>query len=131
MLVNNATLNAFGRPGGLGGPNLASGLGEFPSVNFSIDPGTEFGDMGLDGPAGVSSDNNGRSFADLLHDAIDGVSHQDRKAVQVGLDFALGKDIDPHQVTIEQAKAESQIHLMSAITTKMASSYQTLMNMQI
>jgi flagellar hook-basal body complex protein FliE len=52
--------------------------------------------------------------------------------MKLGLDFALGRGhIDVHQVMIEQAKAEAQLHLTSAVTNKMASGYQTLMNMQI
>lgn len=130
MLVNNAMLGAYSRQV----TTVAEAMPEFPSPSLSIENNPEFGDADFGSFDGgqVNGPTNGRSFADLLNDAIDGVSSQDRLAVQTGLDFALGKNnVDVHQVMIEQAKAESQLHLMSAVTNKLASSYQTLMNMQI
>lgn len=128
MLVNNQMLTSFQRQA----PGLGSAMPEFPSVDFSIGNNPEFGDATLDGFGQAQTANNGQSFADLLNQAIDGVSQQDKHAVQLGLDFALGRNnVDVHQVMIEQAKAESELHLMSAVTNKIASSYQTLMNMQI
>ncbi|HEY9900010.1 MAG TPA: flagellar hook-basal body complex protein FliE [Pantanalinema sp.] len=128
MLVNQNFMPGLNRQA----PGIGGGFPEFPSLDFSIDTNPEFGDAAIDGFGQKADANNGRSFADLLTEAIDGVSAQDNKAVQTGLDFALGRnDVDVHQVMIEQAKAESQLHLMSAVTNKVASSYQTLMNMQI
>jgi len=128
MLVNNQMLTSFQQRS----QGVAGSMPEFPSVDFSIENNPEFGDLSLDGMDQTPTNNNGQSFADLLNQAIDGVSKQDQHAVQIGLDFALGRNnVDVHQVMIEQAKAESQIHLMSAVTNKIASSYQTLMNMQI
>lgn len=128
MLVNNQMLNAFTRQS----PGVGGALPEFPSVDFSIGNNPEFGEATLDGFGQAQGANNGMSFADLLTQAIDGVSQQDQHAVNLGLDFALGRNnVDVHQVMIEQAKAESELHLMSAVTNKVASSYQTLMNMQI
>ncbi|HEY9857142.1 MAG TPA: flagellar hook-basal body complex protein FliE [Stenomitos sp.] len=128
MLVNNQMLTSFQQRS----QSVAGSMPEFPSVDFSIENNPEFGDLSLDGMDQTPTNNNGQSFADLLNQAIDGVSKQDQHAVQFGLDFALGRNnVDVHQVMIEQAKAESQIHLMSAVTNKVASSYQTLMNMQI
>lgn len=128
MLVNNFLLNGFGRST----MSLGEGLPEFPTANFSIENNPEFPNATLDGFDQPLGGSNGKSFADLLTDAIDGVSKQDKRAVDTGLDFALNRNnVDVHQVMIEQAKAESQLHLMSAVTNKLASSYQTLMNMQI
>lgn len=128
MLVNNPMLNTFQRQS----PGIGGALPEFPSVDFSISNNPEFGGATLDGFDQAQTANNGASFADLLTQAIDGVSQQDQHAVNLGLDFALGRNnVDVHQVMIEQAKAESELHLMSAVTNKVASSYQTLMNMQI
>lgn len=126
MLVNQNLMGGFARP--------VSGLGdsfaEFPTADFSLENNPEFGTGAIDGLDDQAS--NGKSFADFLTDAVDEVSHQDRGAVKLGLDFALGRGhVDVHQVMIEQAKAESQLHLMSAVTNKVASGYQTLMNMQI
>lgn len=128
MLVNNPMLNNFQRTA----PGLGGGMPEFPSVDFAIGNNPEFGEATLDGFDQTQTTSNGHSFADLLNQAIDGVSAQDQHAVNLGLDFAMGRNnVDVHQVMIEQAKAEAELHLMSAVTNKVASSYQTLMNMQI
>ncbi|MBO9541853.1 flagellar hook-basal body complex protein FliE [bacterium] len=128
MLVNQNFMPGLNRST----PGIGAGFPEFPSLDFSIDTNPEFGDATIDGFGQKTDATNGRSFADFLTEAVDGVSAQDQKAVDTGLDFALGrKDVDAHQVMIEQAKAEAQLHLMSAVTNKVASSYQTLMNMQI
>lgn len=130
MLVNQTMLGAYGRSTS----PITDALPEFPSPNLTIENNPEFptSDFGDFDKSQVDAQNNGKSFADLLNDAIDGVSQQDRNAVKTGLDFALGRgNIDVHQVMLEQAKAEAQLHLVSAVTNKLASSYQTLMNMQI
>lgn len=128
MLVNNPMLNGLSRPT----PSLNSGFPEFPSVDFNIENNPEFGGASIDGFDQAKTATNGKSFEAMLNDAIDGVSKQDQHAMDIGLDFALGRNnVDVHQVMIEQAKAESQLHLMTSVTNKMASGYQTLMNMQI
>lgn len=128
MLVNNFQLTGLNRQTFA----LGEGLPEFPSVNLSIENNPEFLNATIDGFDQPSATNNGKNFADLLTDAIEGVSMQDKHAMNIGLDFALNRNnVDVHQVMIEQAKAESELHLMSAVTNKLASSYQTLMNMQI
>lgn len=125
MLVNQSTLTAFT---GASRSPVAPGV-EFPNIDGNL---PEFGEQLLDGFGDSLDPTTGKDFATLLRDAVDGVSNQDQRSVQLGLDYALGKPgIDAHQVMIEQAKAESQLHLMSAVTNKLASGYQTLMNMQI
>ncbi len=125
MLVNQPTLTMF--TGAMRSP-VAPGA-EFPDIGGNL---PEFGENLLDGFGQALDSTAGKDFATLLRDAIDGVSNQDERSVQLGLDYALGKPgVDAHQVMIEQAKAESQLHLMSAVTNKLASGYQTLMNMQI
>ena len=125
MLVNQPGLTSF--TGASRSPFGASA--EFPGIDANL---PEFGENLLDGFGQALDPTTGKDFASLLRDAVDGVSNQDERAVQLGLDYALGKPgIDAHQVMIEQAKAESQLHLMSAVTNKLASGFQTLMNMQI
>lgn len=128
MLVNNFQLPGLARQTFA----MGEGMPEFPSVSFGIENNPEFPGMTLEGFDQPDAATTGKSFADLLVDAIDGVSKQDKHAMNVGLDYALNRNnVDIHQVMIEQAKAESELHLMSAVTNKLASSYQTLMNMQI
>ena len=125
MLVNQSMLSAFQ----VQSRSPFETSAEFPRVEGGM---PEFGEGLLDGMQSGVDPTTGKSFAYLLTEAIDGVSNQDQRAVQLGLDYVLGKPgIDAHQVMIEQAKAESQLHLMSAVTNKLASGYQTLMNMQI
>ncbi|HEY9765090.1 MAG TPA: flagellar hook-basal body complex protein FliE [Chroococcales cyanobacterium] len=71
------------------------------------------------------------SFADLLKDAIGVVDTQHKKALDMAVGFAAGMPYDTHQVMIESAKSEALIHMASQVTSRVAQSYQTLMNMQI
>ena len=129
MLVNQHLLtNLFPK-----GNSIEGGMSSFPSVNFDLptDFPSDFSSSAIDSFDQPNA-SNGKSFEQLLDDAIGGVSKQDQHAMDVGLDFALNRgNVDVHQVMIEQAKATAQLHVMSAVTNKLASSYQTLMNMQV
>jgi flagellar hook-basal body complex protein FliE len=42
-----------------------------------------------------------------------------------------GKDVDVHALMISQAQVDMVSNLASTVTTKIATAYQTLMNMQV
>ncbi|HBN09517.1 MAG TPA: hypothetical protein DD435_12995 [Cyanobacteria bacterium UBA8530] len=71
------------------------------------------------------------SFADLLKGAIGVVDNQHKKSLNMAVGLAAGVPYDTHQVMIESAKSEALIHMASQVTSRVAQSYQTLMNMQI
>ncbi|MEB3298632.1 MAG: flagellar hook-basal body complex protein FliE [Candidatus Sericytochromatia bacterium] len=119
------------------GPRPAGGaFGAFPTfADFPALPKTPSLDEGMASvtdPAMDSGDDGpGAHFAAILNDAIDAVNAQQVRAEEVTMDFALGRSVDPHAVMIENAKAETLVHLTSSVTNKMAQSFQTLMNLQI
>jgi flagellar hook-basal body complex protein FliE len=47
------------------------------------------------------------------------------------LDMMSGKDVDVHALMISQAQVDMVSNLASTVTTKIATAYQTLMNMQV
>lgn len=119
MLVNLNTLPGLGKVNG--------GFGDFPK--FPEMQGAQSLDPSFDSPDAVGQ--AGNHFASMLEDAINSVSNSDRRADAMAVDAATGGDVDPHTLMIAGAEAETMIHLASSVSTKMAQSFQTLMNMQI
>lgn len=119
MLVNLNAMPGLGKSNG--------GFGDFPK--FPEMQGAQSLDPAYDSPDAVGA--AGSHFASLLEDAINSVSAAERSAEELTIAVATGADIDPHKLQIEGAKAETMIHLASGVSTKMAQSFQTLMNMQI
>jgi flagellar hook-basal body complex protein FliE len=128
MLVNYHQLNALP---GRNDPLAAFNEFEDKFAQFGLQNNPEF--PGALDPAASSVMNPGetRGFGDVLKEAIQGVSNSHEHALNMGVEFSLGKPIDPHQVMLAVTQAETQVHLTSAVTTRVAQSYQTLMNMQI
>lgn len=128
MLVNYHQLNALP---GRNDPLAAFTEFEDKFNQFGMQLNPEFPDS-LD-PAAESVLNPGetRGFGDVLKEAIQGVSDAHHHALDLATNFSLGAPIDPHQVMLAVTQAETQIHLTSAVTTRVAQGYQTLMNMQI
>lgn len=125
-LVNLHTLPGLG-PKGAGG----WGMADFPKFPEFPDIGDDFSAPRTPGAGASRSESPIDSFASILSDAIEAVNQQKTRADQVAVDAALGKDVDPHTVMIEAAKAETMVHLTSSVATKMAQNVQTIMNMQI
>lgn len=107
---------------------LANGV-EFPNIDL---PNVEFPDLNTNMPLTFEKDTAPtKGFADVLQEAIEGVNAQHEKAMNTAVSFVSGESVDLHQVMIEAAKAETMTHLASQVTSRVAQSYQTLMNMQI
>lgn len=128
MLVNYHQLNALP---GRNDPLAAFNEFEDKFAQFGLQANPEF--PGALDPAAQSVMNPGetRGFGDVLKDAIQGVSDSHHHSLELATNFSLGQPIDPHQVMLAVAQAETQVHLTSAVTTRVAQGYQTLMNMQI
>lgn len=118
MLINQSILN------GLPGRMRVDGMDLQSQMPLSFE---------MQGAAELPQQQNpGTNFADLLADAVNKVEGDHHKALNLGFEFAAGNTtIDPHQVMTAVAKAETELHLTSAVTTRVAQGYQTLMNMQI
>ncbi|MBU6428584.1 MAG: flagellar hook-basal body complex protein FliE [Cyanobacteria bacterium REEB65] len=128
MLIN---LNAM--PGLPGPGSAAPSFGDFPkSADSGEVPGAQQFEQNFDDFGGAqSAPGVGDDFAKMLSSAIDQVDEQDQQARTTALDFALGKNVDPHTVMIAEAKASTMLHLASGVATRAAQDFQTLMNMQI
>ncbi|MGE5707943.1 MAG: flagellar hook-basal body complex protein FliE [Bacteroidota bacterium] len=115
MLVNFNTM-----------PGVTAPTLEFPNLEAlepTLDPSLKLSFEGEEAPQS--------SFADLLKDAIGAVNAQHSKAMNMAVGFAAGQPYDSHQVMIEAAKSEAMLQIASNVTSRVAQSYQTLMNMQI
>ncbi len=127
MLVNYQQLSALpGRNDPLAAFNdFEDKFAQFGLQNSPEFPGT------IDSSMDITNPGETRGFGDVLKDAIQGVSSAHEQSLQLGVDFSLGKPIDPHQIMLAVTQAETQVHLTAAVTTRVAQGYQTLMNMQI
>jgi len=127
MLVNYHQLNALpGRNDPLAAFNeFEDKIAQFGLQNNPEFPGT------IDPSTSVFNPGETRGFGDVLKDAIQGVSDSHHHSLELATNFSLGQPIDPHQVMLAVTQAETQVHLTSAVTTRVAQGYQTLMNMQI
>jgi flagellar hook-basal body complex protein FliE len=105
-------------------------FGDFPAMPGALSADSKMPSV-TDSFAASEDDGPGAHFMAVLNDAIDSVNAQQNRSEQITMDFALGKAVDPHAVMIENAKAETLVHLTSSVTNKMAQSFQTLMNLQI
>lgn len=67
------------------------------------------------------------SFVEVLNSMIDDFELRE----QMTLDMMSGKNVDVHALMISQAQVDMVSNLASTVTTKVATAYQTLMNMQV
>lgn len=66
-------------------------------------------------------------FVEVLNGIVDDYEHRN----QLTFDMLSGKDVDVHALMIAQAQVDMISNLASTVTTKIATAYQTLMNMQV
>lgn len=67
------------------------------------------------------------SFVEVLNGIIGDFEVRNK----LTLDMLSGKDVDVHALMIAQAQVDMISNLSSTVTTKVATAYQTLMNMQV
>lgn len=127
MLVNYHQLNALP---GRNDPLAAFTEFEDKVSQFGLQNNPEFPGA-ADPSMSILNPGETRGFGDVLKEAIQGVSNQHEHSLHLATEFSLGKPYDPHQIMLAVTQAETQLHLTSAVTTRVAQGYQTLMNMQI
>lgn len=67
------------------------------------------------------------TFTEVLNGVIDDYENRSK----LTMDMLSGKDVDVHALMISQAQVDMVSNLASTVTTKIATAYQTLMNMQV
>lgn len=67
------------------------------------------------------------TFIEMVNGIID---DYDRR-INLTTDMLYGKDVDVHALMIAQAQVDMVSNLASTVATKVATAYQTLMNMQV
>lgn len=67
------------------------------------------------------------TFTEVLNGVIEDFETREK----LTLDMMSGKNVDVHALMISQAQVDMVSNLASTVTTKVATAYQTLMNMQV
>lgn len=67
------------------------------------------------------------TFVEVLNGVIEDFETREK----LTLDMMSGKNVDVHALMISQAQVDMVSNLASTVTTKVATAYQTLMNMQV
>jgi flagellar hook-basal body complex protein FliE len=75
----------------------------------------------------MPKENVSSSFVEVLNGVIEDFDTRNKLTV----DMMSGKDVDVHALMISQAQVDMVSNLASTVTTKVATAYQTLMNMQV
>jgi len=70
---------------------------------------------------------NSGQFVEILNGLIEDYDYKDK----LTQDMLSGKDVDVHALMIATAQIDMMGNLASTVATKVATAYQTLMNMQI
>lgn len=71
------------------------------------------------------------SFAELLKGSLEKVNTDLKTAEALSQDFALGKDVELHEVVLASEQANLALQLTIQIRTKMLEAYQEIMRMQL
>ena len=70
-------------------------------------------------------------FADILTQAFSEAESSQKIAEENARDLALGKDIDPHILTINSARATTAIEFATELTTRAVGAYKEILGMQV
>ncbi|MDD2400836.1 MAG: flagellar hook-basal body complex protein FliE [Clostridia bacterium] len=71
------------------------------------------------------------TFSGILKDALNEVNASQTQAEQLISDFAIGNDVELHQVVIATEKASLALELTMSIKNKVVEAYQEIMRMQV
>jgi flagellar hook-basal body complex protein FliE len=72
-----------------------------------------------------------QDFGTFLNNAINNVNETQLQAEQITRDFAVGSDVELHQVVLATEKAALALQLTIQIRNKVIEAYQELMRMQV
>lgn len=81
---------------------------------------------GLDAP-----EERRTSFASLLGQVAEEIERPGKEEDRLTLDYLSGKEIDTHDIMIAGAQSDLMLQMSSAVISKVANAYQTLINMQV
>lgn len=70
-------------------------------------------------------------FSDVLSQAFTEAAKAQEIAAQDTRDLALGKDVDPHMLTINSARATTAIEFAVELTSRAVTAYNEILKMQI
>lgn len=73
----------------------------------------------------------GGSFTSLLKKVANDIDAPGDKEEALALDYMAGKDVDTHDIMIAGAESDLMLQMSSAVVSKVANAYQTLINMQV
>lgn len=104
-----------------------AGLQADPFRAFEAEFGAGVSLPGLDGLEAAG----GVSFGDLVAHALQETDAAKAKADALAFDFATGKPVDVHTLMIQVAKADTAMQLTSAVTSKVATGLNSLLQTQI
>ena len=71
------------------------------------------------------------NFGDLLKESLGKVNTDIKTAESLSRDFALGRDVELHEVILAGEKASLALQLTIQIRTKILEAYQEIMRMQL
>ena len=74
---------------------------------------------------------NDSTFSGILKDALNEVNTSQIQAEKLIGDFAVGNDVELHQVVIATEKASLALELTMSIKNKVVEAYQEIMRMQV
>ena len=74
---------------------------------------------------------NVQNFGDFLKNALEKVNATQLQAEQMTYDFAIGNEVQLHQVVLATEKATLALQLTMQIRNKVIEAYQELMRMQM
>lgn len=88
--------------------------------------------MDIGGPSAVSNtEGTGRSFGQLLHDAIGEVDALQKQSGEMVQRYATGERLDVHQVMIAMEKASTSMALTMQVRNKLVDAYQEVMRTSV
>jgi flagellar hook-basal body complex protein FliE len=82
-------------------------------------------------PKSETQKNNGAGFQNVFTSFIKDVSEAQNESKQLTEDFALGKDVELHEVMIAGEKAATSLDLLMEIRNKTIDMYKELTKMQV
>lgn len=80
---------------------------------------------------GLAEGESAPNFADLVTQALHEVDATKAEADNLAFDFATGKPVDVHTLMIQVAKADTAMQITSAISSKVATGLNSLLQTQI
>lgn len=82
-------------------------------------------------PAGTGAAEVGRSFGELLNNALNQLTVQEAEVGRLNTQFITGEPVDVHQLMINSEKLALGLDLTVQVRNKVIDAYQEIMRMQV